>query len=474
MFTQLKKAFFVALVALSLVAPLTGLAPALAAELKLPVPELETLPNGLQLAWFLSDNLPIVDIAMLVKSGYRDDPAGKTGTAELVSSLLDRGAAGLNAQQLARAVEMLGASRYASSDDDTFSVGMHGLAPDAGTLLDLLAKLVLQPEFPAAEVEREHARILDRWSHIGDYSETLAGIAFRRILTAGTSYGRGSFLSIDEFKKVSRADVVGYHKRHFTPRNSILMVVGRVNKEEFRKRILQAFGAWQGEAPAREYKPFTDKRLKMSRRGELVVLDRPAQNQAQVRIGFKAPPFTSPDHYSLVVANALLGEYFNSRLNALIRDKLSLTYGISSSFAYSKDFASFSIGAATRTEQAGQLIQKTLEVLRGLKKGPLGEDEFTMAKDYLVGGFPLGTSTLGAVASRWLAGYIFDMGPGYLNEFIPKIRAVTREDVVRSVAAHFDLDGAVIVVAGNSKEIEKSLAASGLKPVRRVTLADLK
>ena len=34
-----------------------------AMEVKLPVPEIETLPNGLQLAWFVNDSLPVVDLA---------------------------------------------------------------------------------------------------------------------------------------------------------------------------------------------------------------------------------------------------------------------------------------------------------------------------------------------------------------------------------------------------------------------------
>ena len=62
---------------------------------------------------------------------------GKTGVSELLSNVLDRGAAGMNAQQIAKAVEELGASRYVASDEETFTLGMHGLAPDA--VIGLLA-----------------------------------------------------------------------------------------------------------------------------------------------------------------------------------------------------------------------------------------------------------------------------------------------------------------------------------------------
>lgn len=440
--------------------------------IKLPVPQLETLPNGLQIAWFLSDSLPVIDLALLVKSGFRDDPIGKTGTAELLAQSLDRGAGGMTAQDIAQQIESLGASRYFSAEEDTFSLGMHGLAPDAPVLLGLMAKLALKPDFPEAEVKREHARLLDRWTHIGDYAESLAGIAYRRILSSGTSYGRGNFYSVAEFKKVSREDVLEFHKKHFKPKNAILMVVGRVDQKKFREQIVETFGGWTGEAPLRDWKNFHDQRLPR-KKGEIIVVHRPGLTQAQVRIGMRAPLIQAPEHYSLSVANAMLGEYFNSRLNSLVRDKLGLTYGIGSGFSYSKDFASFTISSATRNEAVGQLVKKSIEVVREMKRGPIPAAETQMAKEYLVGGFPLSTSTLGAVAARWLGGYIFELGPDYLNEFVPKVEKVSSADISAALGKYFDLDQLVIVVAGDAPAIEKSLAAAGFHQVRRFSEKDL-
>jgi len=443
-----------------------------AIDIKLPVPELETLPNGLQLVWFTNDSLPVVDMALLVQSGSRDDFPGKSGTSQLVSNLLDRGAAGMSALEIGRAVEMLGASRYSSADDDTFTVGMHGLAPDALVLLDLLAKMVVKPDFPEAEVAKEHARLLERWSHMGDYGDSLAALAFQRLMTSGTEYGRGSFYSGKEYKGVHRTDVLAYHQANFTPKNAVLMIVGRVDRAEFRNRVLAAFGNWKGEAPNRDKRKYTDTRLKAAK-GEVVLVGREDLTQAQVRMGFKAPLIQHPDHYSLSVANALIGEYFNSRLNSVIRDKLGLTYGIGSSFSYSKDYAKFAISSATRNESTGQLIRKTLDILSDLKKGTISVEEVQMAKEYLMGGFPLSVATLGSVASRWLSGYIFNLGPGYLNEFVLKISETNREQILKAVAKHMDLDQMTIVVAGDPKEIMPSLSESGFKKVKRVTVRDL-
>ena len=457
-------------IAFSLVgfAPLGFVSFALAAEIRLPVPVIEKMPNGLEVAWFASDSLPVIDMALMLKSGNRDDAPGKSGTAELVSSLLDRGNAGMSAQQLAHAVEMLGASRYASADEDTFTIGMHGLSPDGATLMDLMAKMALHPDFPEAEVTREHERMVDRWNHIADYGESLVSVAFRRQLTQGTSYNRGGFVSIHEFQSVGRQDLMDYHRKNFTPKNAVLMVVGRFDPVALRKQVLQLFGtpeAWKGDVPTRNWRKYSDPRLPR-KKGAVLIVNRPNLTQAEVRLGFEAPLIQAPEHYALSVANALIGEYFDSRLNSLIRDKLGLTYGISSSFSYSKDYGAFTISAATRNEAVGTLIRRTVEVLKDLKKGPLPGTEVDTAKTYLIGGFPLSVSTLGSVASRWLAGYIYDLGPGYLNEFVPKVRAVTTEDVLAAVAKDFNLDDLVISVAGDAQQISKSLKEAKLPMVQ--------
>lgn len=444
----------------------------LVANFRLPSPKLETLANGLTVAWFLDDSLPIFDVAMMVKSGNRDDLPGKSGTAALVSDLLERGAAGISAVDLSKRFERLGASSYSASDDDAMSLGVHGLSQDAPELLDLLAKMMLQPDFKEEEFQRERSRLGDRWSHLADSAESLASFVYARVMANGTTYARGSLRSLSELKGLRRSDILQFYRTHFTPKNSVLMVVGRVNQPEFRAQIQTLFGGWTGEEPKRKYRNYTQSRFSMIP-NEVRVVDRPGVPQAQVRIGFPVPSLYSKNRYALAVGNALLGEYFNSRLNSVIRDRMGLAYGISSNIAYSKGLAYLTIGSATASPNVGTLLQKTLETLRSMKGGDVSEEEVAVAKDYMLGGYPLSVSTLGAVASRWLGGYVYDLGPDYLNEFVPKVKAVNRAAVVRAVQEAFNLDRVVIVVSGDAKQIEPALKKAGFKTIRRVSSANL-
>jgi zinc protease len=438
----------------------------------LPQPEIEKLPNGMTVVWFVDDKLPVIDLGLLVQSGTRNDPRGKSGTVEMMARMLERGAHGLSAAQVAHRVESLGASGSASADEEGISVGMHGLSQDAGTLLEMIAWTAREPNFLPSEFEREKALLGENWKHLTDSAESVSSYVFGKAILNGTVYERGALDTVESLKKLKLADVKAFHKANFTPGNSILLVVGRVDKSAFRKQINALFGTWKGAAPKKPTEAVRNAKF-LSKKDEILIADMPGLPQAQIRLGFKTPGIHSPKRYALEVANALLGEYFNSRLNLIVRDRLGLAYGIQSSLTYFKDYAFFSIGSATAAANSGKLLEETIHQLRLVKADDILAEEVETSKDYLIGGFPLSVSTLSAVAGRWLNGYSFQLGPDYMNEFMPKIAAVTRESVVESVDEAFRLDGMVIVIAGDAKQIEKSLSEKGFKHFRRIPLKAL-
>jgi zinc protease len=121
----------------------------------------------------------------------------------------------------------------------------------------------------------------------------------------------------------------------------------------------------------------------------------------------------------------------------------------------------------------GKLLAKTRDVMKELSADGVKEDEVVQAKEYLQGSFALSASTLGAIASRWLGGYLFDLGPDYLNEFVPKISAVNPAEVSAALAKGYEFDRAAVVVAGDAKTVVPALKSAGFANVRVVTVKQL-
>ncbi len=450
------------------------------ARFRLPTPEIETLENGLRVVWYVDQKLPILDVALLVESGTRHDLRGKSGAAEVLARMLERGSNGLDPAEIARRVESLGASGFASADEESTTLGMHGLSQDAEQLLEILSWMALKPNFAPQEFSREKAKIADSWRHLTDNAESISAFAFGRAILSGTPYARGSLLGLRSLRTLRLEDVRRFHGTHFTPANSILMVVGKVDRKAYREKILAHFGSWKGSRPVKRDVVFRDPKLSVANRSgtdllgrEILVIDSPGLPQAQVRLGFRTPGIRSSSRYALAVGNALLGEYFNSRLNLVVRDRLGLAYGIQSSVTYFRDAAFLTVASATAALNTGRLLEETIRQLRLLKAADVTAEEVETAKEYLVGGFPLSLSTLAAVANRWLTGYTFDLGDDFLNGFMPKVSRVEKIEVARAFDEAIRLDRVVIVVVGDAKMIEASLRDKGFRKFRRIPAKSL-
>jgi zinc protease len=448
---------------------------------KMPLPEIETLSNGLQVVWYLNESIPLTEISYVIRAGFRQDPVGKSGLVDLLSTSIDRGSEGKSSHQIARSLDVLGGSLYTLPEDDNMILGVRGLSQDANELFNILTSIVIRPDFPESVVKKEQSQMIDRINHFEDQGDAITSLVFRKIVAAGTPYARGNFESVREFKSITRADLTGFHKKYFVPKNALLVIVGRVDRAQLKSQIVSQLAKWRGGGPQKAETPVLNsslnKELGSAKQQKIIAIDSPgrlkATGQAYVRIGFRAPPIQSEDHYKLAVINAALGEQFNSRLNSLIRDKLGLTYAIRSGFTYAKDFSDYSIVASARNESVGKLVSKSIEVLKGLKSDPLSQAEVEAAKAYLMGGFPVSTDTLHAVAARWLIGYLFGLSPEFLNEFSSRVSAVRTGDVQEVVKRALNLDQLVVVVAGDASEISKSLESAKLGPVKRISVADI-
>lgn len=427
-------------------------------------PTLSKLSNGLEVHWYVKNDLPIIDLMYVVRAGSRDDLPGKSGTADLLGALLDRGSEGLTAEQVSKEIESMGASRMINTDADIMTVGMHGLSQDVESLAMWLARTVFSPNLLKSELDRERIRILDRYQHLVDSSESLVGAALNRIVYQGTSYGRGAAWSRSEFEKITREDLVEFHQKWIRPDHGILVVLGRVDAKKLLPKLEELFGeqskGWKHKgqpAPVRSRVSASKLEKVGLKRGEILILDRPGLNQAQISFAWPTVSIKAKEHFALQVGNAFVGEYFNSRLNSVIRDQLGLTYSISSGFRYRQEHAYFSVVTSTQNNSVYDLVYKTLELLDKIGAGSISTEEVDMAKNYIVGSFPLGVASLFSIASRRISDQLFGLGVDYQEQIVPKTQAVTHAEVKTAMAELLHKKSPWIIISGDTKEIEKSL-----------------
>jgi len=126
----------------------------------LPAPTSFTLSNGLTVILAERTNLPIVSMALVVKTGSDANPPARPGLANFTVAMLDQGTATRNALQLADDTAQIGTAIGTASSMDSSRVLIQALPKNAAPALDLLADVVLHPGFPAEEIDRQRSRRL--------------------------------------------------------------------------------------------------------------------------------------------------------------------------------------------------------------------------------------------------------------------------------------------------------------------------
>jgi zinc protease len=181
-----------------------------------------------------------------------------------------------------------------------------------------------------------------------------------------------------------------------------------------------------------------------------------------LRIGHVGVRRKTPDFHAISVLNAILGGTFNSRLNRIIREERGYTYGITSAFEMRRSRGPFVIRAAVETAVTVPAILETLQIVRDFVEAEAHEDELTVARDYLVGVFPLRFESAAQVASALGGLTVFGLPDDELDRYRPQVAAVTAADVLAAARRHIRPDELSVVVIGDAEKVEPALSAAAL------------
>ena len=436
--------------------------------LKLPQIQKRTLSNGLPVWLIESHEVPLVQVNLLVHGGSADDPAGKFGLASLTAAMLDEGAGARSSLEIADALDFLGAQLGTSGSFDASSVRLNVPVARLGDALPIMADVALRPSFPQQDLERLRQERLTSLLQAQDDPASIAAILFGRILFgASHRYGTSGIGTEAALKGFTADDLRGFHTAYFTPSNAALVVVGDVALDGVLPLLEQQFGGWKGMPRARAALPS----VRQLARRQVYIVDKPGAEQSQVRIGWIGVPRSTPDYFTIVVMNTVLGGSFTSRLNQNLREKHGYAYGASSAFDMRLSAGPFLAGAGVQTDKTADAVREFFNELEAIRK-PVGAEELAKAKNYLALGLPADFETTGDLSRRMEEMMVYGLPENYFEEYVQKIQAVTAADVQKAAAAYIQPAKFAVVVVGDAKTIEAPLRALGLGPVRVMSVKE--
>lgn len=417
----------------------------------------DKLKNGLEVLVVEEHKLPLVQVSLVVKSGWSADSKERPGAASLTSELLDEGTTTRSALQISDEVKMLGATLNTGSFFDASTVGLNVLKKHLDKGLNLMSDVVVHPTFPNEELERQRQLYLGRIMQEAMEPFTSAlKLYFRTLYGPDHPYsqpytGSGTEASIEA---IQRADLTEYYETYYHPDNAAIVLVGDITLKEVLPKLEAAFKVWKPKPVPTVTIPAVNPFIKT----RIYLVDKPGAAQSMVVVGNLGIERRSPDYYAVEVMNTALGGKFTSRINFNLRENKGYTYGAGSFFFATQSVGPFVAYAPVHTQYTKETVVEIEKELRGIcGKRPMSAEELQDSKDYLIKSYAQNFQSFSQIAGQIVEQVMYDLPEDNLQRYVPSISAVDANTVTAVAKKYIHPNALLYVIVGDVAKIEPGL-----------------
>lgn len=415
----------------------------------LPIEQWQT-SSGAKVFFVANRDLPMLDVSVDFPAGSGYDTKQKSGVAAMTNGLLRLGADGLGEDDIARRFADIGARLGGRFDSDRAGLSLRTLSDPQQRVpaLDLMARILSAPEFPAAVLNREKARQIEALKEADLKPDSQAGRMFYQQVFREHPYALRSVGEVDTLGGITRDDLLRFYRRHYVAERAVVAIMGDVSRTEAEAiaeqltRGLQRAGNETVVLP-----PVVPLANAVTR-----VVAHPAA-QSHILMGAPGIRRSDPDYFPLFVGNHILGGGgFVSRINEEVRQKRGLAYSAYSYFSPQKMPGPFVIGMQTRRDQADEALAVVRKTLRDFVSNGPTEQELLAARQNIVGGFPMRIDSNRKIHEYLAVIGFYGLPVSYLEDFVGNVERVTVADIKAAFAKHVDPEKLVTVVVGADKD----------------------
>ena len=206
------------------------------------------LPNGLEVVLAESHTFPKIEAELFFRSGNAATALQSPGLAEMTASVVRTGTLHRTRRAIEEELRSMGANLGTTAGADTSAISISGLAEFAKGLLELVSDLARDASFPDDEFERIRRQKIEELRIERTTPGFLASERLRRTLFGAHPYAiiAPTEAQVESYR---RENLQAYYHEHYTPANTLLIIVGDFNTAEMFALIEKIFSGWSGLAP---------------------------------------------------------------------------------------------------------------------------------------------------------------------------------------------------------------------------------
>ncbi|HEY9488411.1 MAG TPA: pitrilysin family protein [Chryseosolibacter sp.] len=419
-------------------------------DFKLPAKDIKKLDNGLSTTLVQYGAIPKVDINVIIKTGNIHEAADEVWLADLAASLMREGTTSMDFKTIAKKVAAMGGEVNISTGPNQTTISGSVLSEFGPDLIRILADIVMNPSFPASEIDRLKNDLKRQLTVQKSVPQAQAVEKFRTIIYKDHSYGR-IFPTAEMIDSYTLEKVKAFYDENFGAKRTVVYAVGKFDEAQVTKAIDDVFGKWK-EGPEVDYPIATPVKT-----NEVAMIDRPNAPQTTVMLGLPTLDPSKSDYLPLTVANSLLGGSFGSRITSNIREDKGYTYSPRSVINAGYRTAIWYEQADVTSEHTGASLQEIAKEIKRLQAEAPSKEELEGIQNYEAGVFVLQNSTPQGIISQLNFLDFHGLDDSYLTDRVKNIYQVTPEKVQQMAKDYFQYEDMTLVLVGDKKQLEQQI-----------------
>ncbi len=434
--------------------------------------ERATLDNGTRI---LSSYYPVrtIGIGFGFDHGSVFDPPGLEGLRHGAEHLLVKGAPGYPFRRAARLLERHGAF---SAHTTLFQILVPYVMPaarrfrqDFGQTFRVLAKLVALPTFNENDFMLEREAILrEIENYDADPSEHAREHLCQTIFGPDHPLARNVLGSKETINGLNREAMTSYCQNLFDSRHLVILSHGHLTHGSLIREVERFFGRYEKylkknpstpspyDSRPEDYEAIKlllgKSRQDVELRPEPLHLRQLPEELGGVAIGCKTHPFSAEKRYAIDVVRYLLGgplvdryDFMSGDLFYELREKRGLIYHVDEvEYDVSPWSGFFYLCFKTNREYLERAEEAVLNIFRGYRKDGIPRGRLEDIKRMVDAHYVILRENEDFQFLSWMLDAEICGDPGEPDEYVKRIKAVTRKQVMEAVEEFFDPDRTLV------------------------------
>lgn len=416
----------------------------------------KVLPNGIKLFIYEDHTLPIFEFSGFFKAGYLYLPYRKghipsasmkmmeiggteSQSPEIIEDWFERNAAG---------IRFWGDSELCGFDGNC-------LIEHRTQLLIFFKEILLKPRFDEKRFDIFKKQQIESIIRNRDRPSWLAHVAFNKLM-----YGKDTIWgwkpTEDDFKSLSREDLVSWHKKWVTPGNMYIAIAGDFNAEEVSREVEKLFDSWNESPP--DF-PQIEK-VREDYPAGIYLLPKEVE-QASIVMGHFGVKRWSDKKIQISMFNQIFGyDGFASVLIQVVRNELGYAYAVWGGIGEGIDKGLFRTVCYTKPSSVINAIDAMIKVINDMQLNTPSDTTMSVFKEKMQNQWAFRYENSMSVLKQEMIREFFKR-PENEDEMDLEAFMKVKPDEVKAVAGDLINTNKLLIVVVGPKELESHLAKYG-------------